>query len=63
MKTARVAASAVYIDCPYCEEGIADPTTGSYQITADSYAAGLGRDVITCTACGKQSKMPKLARF
>lgn len=57
MKTAKAIAFVLDVYCPYCKEPVVDPTTGSYQITAESFP----QNVVTCSECGKQSKMPTKA--
>ena len=59
-KKGKAAIAAVYVNCPYCGEGIADKKDGSFLLHhASGYEAG---EVVTCDSCGNQFKMPAIIR-
>ena len=56
MKTTKKTTSSVELTCPYCEETIVEPHSGS-MFWAVSELPQQGTP-ITCNSCGKQSKLP-----
>ena len=55
MKRATVTTYVVHIQCPYCDEGISEPLTGSMMWdTSDMSAA----QVVFCEMCKRSSQLP-----
>lgn len=54
MKTALKAVAAVYLTCPYCDEGLVNDD-GSFMFTESEYPTS---PTIVCPDCGEQVRIP-----
>lgn len=59
MRTAKLYVFALTVECPYCGEPIAEPSSGSHTWEVSQIVAG---QTVTCL-CGMSSPLPSTKKF
>lgn len=60
IKTAKASPAGWYVDCPECNEPIAEPDSGSHMWLLGDHRLD-GKHTHTCPSCGTKIKLPKRA--